>query len=320
MLKHRLRVFFITWGTFIIFCLMILVFSLAIPGFPTWMNAENIIKQTAVFLLIAFGVLLSMIVGEIDLSYGGTIGIAGAFFAKIATDKGSPLLGMAVAVAITIGFGALNGLLIARFRLPSFLVSLALMFVGMGGERLYTHGLNIWVKDLSLLKIFNGKIAGIPHSAILIIGVFSPLWFVLTQTKLGLHFRAVGENVDAAREAGINVAMVKFIAFTLAGLLYGIGTIFDVLRVSGSLYRSGQALLLPAMTACFIGATMFMVSKKNVVGTLVGAFFLTLVMNGLTILGAKYYFVPFTQGLILIAAIIIANSGRKGIKIQQIKF
>ncbi|UCD76983.1 MAG: ABC transporter permease [Desulfobacterales bacterium] len=313
------RELILTWGTFLAFCLLFVVFALGIPGFASWGNAENIFKQTAVLLLMSFGLLLPMIAGEIDISFGGSIGMAGALFASLVVT-GHPAWGAAVALVVCAIFGFVNGVFIAVFRMPSFLVTLATMFVGMGAERLYTHGFNIWVKDLKLLAIFNGHIIGVPNSVILIVASFALLWLWVTRTRSGIYVRAVGENIDAARETGINVVAIKILAFTLAGLFYGLGSILNTLRVSGSLAYSGQNLLLPTMAVCFIGATMFQSPKKNVPGNLVGAFFLTLITNGLTLLGVKYYFVPFSHGLLLLTAVIVANLGKSGLKIEQVKF
>lgn len=319
MQRNNWREFILTWGTFLAFCLLLVTFALGIPGFASSGNVENIFKQTAVLLLMSFGLLLPMIAGEMDLSFGGSIGMAGALFASLAMN-GHPAQGAMVAMVVCVGFGLVNGLFIAVFRMHSFLVTLATMFVGMGAERLYTHGFNIWVKDLNLLAVFNGHFAGVPNSIILIVASFTLLWLWVTQTRSGIYMRAVGEKIEAARETGINVVTIKILAFTLAGLFYGLGSILNVLRVSGSLAYSGQNLLLPTMAVCFIGATMFQAPKKNVPGNLVGAFFLTLITNGLTILGVKYYFVPFSHGLLLLTAVIVANLGKSGLKIEQVKF
>jgi len=303
------REFILTWGTFFAFCLLFLVFSLGIPAFASWSNAENIFKQTAVLLLMSFGLLLPMIAGEIDISFGGSIGMAGALFASLAIN-GQPLWGAVVAILVCIIFGIVNGVFIAVLRMHSFLVTLATMFIGMGAERVYTHGFNVWVKDLKLLAIFNGHIIGLPNSVVFILASFTLLWLWVTQTRSGIYMRAVGENIEASRETGINVVAIKILSFTLAGLFYGLGSILNVLRVSGSLAYSGQNLLLPTMAVCFIGATMFLAPKKNVPGNLVGAFFLTLITNGLTIFGAEYYFIPISHGLLLLTAVVVANLGK----------
>ena len=136
------------------------------------------------------------------------------------------------------------------------------------------------------------------------------MYLFLHRTKIGLHFQAVGISADAAKYAGINVKLIKFSSFVVAGLFYSVGALINALRTMGAQIYAGERLLLPVFAVTFIAKTILGSKRPNAFGILIGALVLTVVSNAFTLLGLQFYWTYVAQGLILILAAIIAVSDR----------
>lgn len=306
------------YGAIFAFFVVIIFFSIATDTFFRLGNLQNIIIQSTALGLCAFGLTLVLMAGEIDFSYGGIIGLVGAVLASMLEQGYSPLSATLVCLLIGGASGLLNALLVVGFNLSSFLASVAVFFLCMGAERVYSHGVTVWIKNRTMLSLVQGHIGPVPTPIVLLIGLLFVCWFLQTQTRTGQHVRAIGENIQAAREAGIRTSLVKSLVFVLAGLLFAFAGCLETLRNGGAIMYAGKQLLLFVLAASFLGTATFKAGKANFPGTLVGAFFLITLMNGFTLLGMKFYFIPLAQGLILIASVAI-SSIRRG-EIEQVKF
>jgi ribose/xylose/arabinose/galactoside ABC-type transport system permease subunit len=223
-----------------------------------------------------------------------------------------------VCFAIGLGTGLLNALLIVGLNLPSFLASVAVMFLCMGAERVYNQGITTWIRDPEVLSIVQAHIGPIPVSVLYLFALFAICWFLQTQTRAGQYIRALGENISAVREVGIRTKLLKSSVFAVAGLIFAFAGYLETLRIGGAVMYSGKQLLLFVLAACFLGTATFKAGKANFPGTLIGAFFLYTLLSGFTGLGMKFYLVPPAQGLILIVSVAI-SSVRRG-KIEQVQF
>jgi len=259
-----------------------------------------------------------LITGEIDLSYGGVIGLVGAVLAGMLKDGQSIGVVSLVCLAIGLGTGLLNALLIVVLNLPSFLVSVAVMFLCMGAERVYSRGITTWIRQPEVLSIVQAHVGPVPVPVIYLFALFGICWFLQSQTRTGQYVRALGENINAVREVGIRTVLMKSMVFIIAGLLFAAAGYIETLRIGGAIMYSGKPLMLFVLAACFLGTATFKAGKVNFPGTLIGAFFLYTLLSGFTGLGMKFYFVPVAQGLILIVAVAI-SSVRRG-KIEQVQF
>ncbi len=312
-----LRTILNNYGAVSGFVIAIIFFSFATETFFRWENAQNILIQSTSLGICAFGLTLILIMGEIDLSYGGVIGLVGAVLAGMLKQGYSPLTAIIVCLLIGVATGLLNSMLIVGLKLSSFLASVAVMFICMGAERVYSHGVTVWIKNETVLSIVQGHIGPIPSPIIILFTLFFICWFLQTQTRTGQHVRALGENIEAAKETGVRVNMLKLAIFVITGVLFAFAGCLETLRNGGAIMYSGKQLLLFVLAASFLGTATFKAGKANFPGTFLGAFFLITLMNGFTLIGMKFYLVPLAQGLVLIAAVAV-SSMRRG-EIEQVK-
>jgi ribose/xylose/arabinose/galactoside ABC-type transport system permease subunit len=306
------------YGATFAFIIAIVFFSITSRGFFSGLNLQNILVQSTSLGIAAFGLTFVLITGEIDLSYGGVIGLVGAVLAGMLKDGHSIGLVTLVCLAIGLGTGLLNAILIVVLNLPSFLASVAVMFICMGAERIYNQGVTTWIRDPGVLSIVQTNIGPMPAPALYLFALFAICWFLQTQTRAGQYVRALGENINAVKEVGIREKLLKSTVFVVAGLIFAFAGYIEILRIGGAVMYAGSHLLLSVLAACFLGTATFKAGKANFPGTLIGAFFLYTLLSGFTGLGMKFYLVPFAQGLILIISVAI-SSVRRG-KIEQVQF
>jgi ribose transport system permease protein len=306
------------YGATFAFIATIVFFSIASRGFFSVQNLQNILVQSTSLGICAFGLTFVLITGEIDLSYGGVIGLVGAVLAGMIKDGHSIGTVTLVCLAIGLGTGLLNAILIVGLNLPSFLASVAVMFLCMGAERVYNQGITTWIRDQGVLSIVQTYVGPIPVTVLYLFALFAICWFLQTQTRAGQYIRALGENISAVREVGIRSDILKSSVFVVAGLIFAFAGYIETLRIGGAVMYSGKQLLLFVLAACFLGTATFKAGKANFAGTLIGAFFLYTLLSGFTGLGMKFYYVPVAQGLILIVSVAI-SSVRRG-KIEQVQF
>ncbi len=306
------------YGATFAFIIAIVFFSITSRGFFSGLNLQNILVQSTSLGIAAFGLTFVLITGEIDLSYGGVIGLVGAVLAGMLKDGHSIGLVTLVCLAIGLGTGLLNAILIVVLNLPSFLASVAVMFICMGAERIYNQGVTTWIRDPGVLSIVQSNIGPVPLPALYLFALFAICWFLQTQTRAGQYVRALGENINAVKEVGIREKLLKSTVFVVAGLIFAFAGYIEILRIGGAVMYAGSHLLLSVLAACFLGTATFKAGKANFPGTLIGAFFLYTLLSGFTGLGMKFYLVPFAQGLILIISVAI-SSVRRG-KIEQVQF
>lgn len=306
------------YGATFAFIVAIVFFSLTSKGFWSGQNLENILVQSTSLGICAFGLTFVLLTGEIDLSYGGVIGLVGAVLAGMLKEGHSIGMVTLICLAIGVGTGLLNALLIVVLNLPSFLASVAVMFICMGAERVYNQGITTWIRDPDVLSIVQTHVGPVPATVLYLFALFAVCWFVQTQTRFGQYIRALGENISAVKEVGIRSILLKSMVFVVAGLIFAFAGYIETLRIGGAVMYSGKQLLLFVLAACFLGTATFKAGKANFPGTLIGAFFLYTLLSGFTALGMKFYLVPVAQGLILIIAVAV-SSIRRG-RIEQVQF
>jgi ribose transport system permease protein len=306
------------YGATFAFVIAIIFFSFTSMGFFSGQNLQNILVQSTSLGICAFGLTIVLISGEIDLSYAGVIGLVGAVLAGMLKEGHSIGLTTLVCMAIGLGTGLLNAILIVVLNLPSFLASVAVMFMCMGAERIYNQGITTWIRDPEILSIVQAQVGPLPAGVLYLFVLFALCWFLLTQTRAGQYIQALGDNIDAVKEVGVRAQLIKFMIFVVAGLIFAFAGYVETLRIGGAVMYAGKQLMLSVLAACFLGTATFKAGKANFPGTLIGAFFLYTLLSGFTGLGMKFYLVPVAQGLILIISVAI-SSVRRG-KIEQVQF
>lgn len=281
-------------------------------------NIKTIFLQTSVLGFLALGLSFVMIAGESDISFAGTLGMMSAVFTMLINAGVGYLPALLIVAVIGMLIACLIALAVTRFGFSAFIVSIAVMFMGLGIERSYNEGITIWMQSETVLGIGRMQIAGFFVLGWEVIALFAIALFVVQKTRFGFELRIVGENRFAAREAGVADRRMKILAFVVAGALYGLASTTEPIRYGGSIVGAGQNYMLPALSACYLGSTMFKPGRVNIAGTFVGALFMICVSNFMTLLSAQYYFTPLVQGLILILAVGLSCFKNRA-TIQQVK-
>jgi len=291
-----------------------LAFAILRPdAFATGANAANVTQQMATLAIIALAATMVLVIGEFDLSVGFVASWAGVCVVTLLAAG----FGVASAMALTLtgcaAIGVVNGALVALFGVPSFIATLALGTV--------ISGLSYWVSGgaslfMGIPKAFTAlarvEIGPVPVLTVWMLVVLIVFAFLLAQTEFGRRLYAIGGNREAARLSGVPVSRDVMIAFALSAGLAGLTGVLLAARLGSVQHTMGDAMLLPAYAAAFLGMTAFREGEANVAGTLLGVAIIAVLANGLTILNVAPFYQRMLTGAIIILAVLLRRAGRLG--------
>lgn len=284
--------------------------SLATPLFPTPENLLLVARQISILAIIAIGVTFLFIAQEIDLSIGSIYGFLTVILSiLIGKWNVDPWLSMLLIVVFGIVIGFVNGSLVTRFNIPSFIVTLGMLSVLRGGALLVSGGWPTIIKlppEHSFLNVTAGRAWHlVPTQVFWMAGLMIIAAFVLGRTKFGAHVYATGGNQEAAILTGIATKWVKVVCFMITGGLCGIAATLLLGQVRSGFPLTGQGFELDIIAAVVIGGTPLFGGAGSIFGTLLGAAILGMITNGLVLLGASSHFDPVAKGCIIIGAIMV---------------
>lgn len=299
------------YGTLLALALIVLAFSLIRPAaFCTLTNFINITRQISLLVMISLGTTLVMSVNEFDLSVGSMASLGGVMAALLAV-RGLP---MAVCFALPAAAGAVigtvNGLIVARFRVLSFITTLGMSTVLSGIIYRLSGGATIFEGiPRSFSALGTAKLGRVPLLSILMVAFVAAFYFLMQHMTLGRKLYAIGGNEETARVAGIRVQKYKTIAFALCSVMACVTGMLIASRVGSANTTAGEGYFLQSYAAVFIGCTVSRRGVPNVLGTLVGAAILGVLANGLTMLQMPVYMQDIITGGIIIFAVIAQKLG-----------
>ncbi|MDL2409002.1 ABC transporter permease [Rhizobium calliandrae] len=305
-------------AVFLLLALMLIGFTIAEPAFMNIANLMSILQAVSVVAILGAGVTVTLAVGGFDLSIGAVAAssVMAASYAMIVWH-----LDAAATVPLVLAFGAavglINAFLIVRLKVPDLLATLAMMFLLSGLQLIPTAGRSI---SAGLILPDGSKATGAYDPAFLLIGRYSLfgtlpvsvvvmivvaiLLHVLTErTRIGRLLFATGGNEVATRLAGASTARLRTLAYVISAVLASIGGIVIAARVGRGDVSSGGSLLMDSVAAALIGFAVLNLRRPNVLGTVVGAVFVGVLLNGLTMLNAPYYTQDFVKGAVLVGAL-----------------
>lgn len=290
-----------------VFALLFAFFSIQADAFLTVENLVNVGRQIAPTIIVATMMTLVITTGQIDLSVGSIIGLTASALALL-VETGSALFGLAATLIIAILAGVIQGVLASYGKLPAFIVTLAGLIALRGVALLITQGYSTPISVEWLLWLGQGKFLGlyIPTWIALVTVLFG--WFLFTQTRFGRYVVASGSNAEALRRSGVNVKRVLAATLVLTGLFSGIAGVLIAARLATGSSNSGTLFELEVITAVVLGGTSLLGGRGSVMGTLIGALTLGIIANGLVLLQVDVFWVPITQGVILIIAMLLNQS------------
>ena len=293
------------------------IFSFGNENFLTPNNLSLILQQTAVIGAIAAGQTLIILTAGIDLSCGAIAIFASMVMAKTAFVNGWPAwAAFILGIAVGTGAGAFNGWLITKVNLPPFIVTLGTFNVFSALTLFYATGRTIMDKELEPFFLYLGNPIPlgefkITYGVLLVIVMYLILAFSLRYTGWGRHVYAVGDDIEAARLAGIQVKRVLMSVYVTAGFIFAVTSWVIIGRVAAASPNSGSNLNLDSITAVVIGGTSLFGGRGAIFGSLIGAVIVGVFRNGLTLAGVDLYYQTFAVGVLIIAAVSIDQWIRK---------
>jgi ribose transport system permease protein len=295
----------------IVLVVLMVFFVIVQPTFLSFDNIRALLNQLAIPLILALGLTFVVIMGSIDLSLEGVMGFSAALISiLVASDKfPEPDLswgGLVISVLACGAFGLLSGFIHVKAKLPSFMVTLAISNVAAGLGMLSYQGVPAFIKFDGLKDLVNGDIGGIiPFTFLVGAAVFLVMLIIQKYTSFGRYIYAIGDNEMIPRVSGVNVDRVKIMAFVLAGLCIGIAGVLSCGKLGRGTILSGQNQLFPALTAVVVGGTALSGGKGGMVNSLIGALIVTVLQNGLILMGVEPTIQTGIQGAIILAAVAV---------------
>lgn len=298
-------------GVLLAICIFL---AMRAPGFTTSANILNIMRNVSQQGIIAFGMTLVIIMGDIDLSVGSAVAWSGCLVAVITRDLlalGHPAalaipLAMLVAIALCGLGGILTGWLRTRFNVPAFVTTLALMYGYKGGAYLITNSFPVIPFPENYSYFGSGYLLGVPFSAVVFVAVFAIMYVISKYTTFGRAVYAIGGNLESARLSGINVGRTKMAVFAITGALAAIsGIIVSSMCMAGT-PQAGSGWELDVIASVIIGGVSLSGGGKGRIwGTFVGVIFLGVIGNGMTLLNVNEFAQYIVKAILILSAVLI---------------
>ena len=305
---------FARYGTILGLLAMIVAFSILSPrAFPTVGNFTNVLNQASLAVIIAGGLTLAVIIGELDLSIGMAASLHGILVTGLIVHDKVPI---PIAIIIVLAFGALvgfiNGFIVTKLKVNSVIATLGVGTILTGLAFAYSAGVPIvaGVPEAFLQLSLGRWLFGIPNNIVVMALVLGGLWLIVERTSIGQEIQAVGGNAAAARLAGINVDRVKTLGFVISGMCAALTGILLASRLGSGTTSAADSYLLTAFAAVFLGSATLRDGEFHVFGTFIGAIIIAIGFNGLNIFGAPTFSQYVFQGSILIVAVAMSSLGR----------
>jgi ribose transport system permease protein len=283
---------------------LVIFFCATTPGFASWNNFFNLLRQTAVLGIVSCGMALVIIIGEIDLSVGSVVSLVSCLVALMIGVLGmSPVLACIVGILASIAIMVFNGLIILGTGMPAMLCTLAFMQIYQGLTYIITNSTPVYGLSDEARMLGQGYVGVIPIPVIIMAIIFMVSSIILSRTYPGRYFYAVGSNSEAARLSGISLTKTKLLAFALCGLMVGAASIVTVSRLGGGFPTAGSGLEMEAITAVVVGGVSFSGGKGKIGGVILGVLLMGVLSNGLGVMGVSTHFQLVFKGIVLLMVV-----------------
>jgi putative xylitol transport system permease protein len=309
------------YGIYLAFVILVVALSFANKYFLTQNNISNILLQTSINGVLAFGMTFVIITGGIDLSVGSVVALAGIVSASFATTfaqagvPGGPypvFVALIVGVLVGVASGAIIGPIVARFNVPPFVATLGMLSAARGLTLIYGGGHPVPALTPQYRWIGTGNAFGVPAPVVIFAAIFLLSWFVLARTRFGRYVYAVGGNARAAKTSGINVARVRIAVYVISGGFAGVAGMLLAARTGSAVTQAGIGYELDAIAAAVIGGISLSGGIGRVTGALVGALIMGVMNNGLDLMGVESYYQQVLKGMLIVGAVMLDQRGKQG--------
>lgn len=285
------------------------------PDFLKSTNILAIVDRIVVIAIIAIGMTMVIITGGIDLSVGSLIALSAVIGTLVMKQFGGleaptwvVFLGFIVGSCSCGLIGALGGFIVAKFKVAPFITTLSIMMIARGLAYQITGGFSIYQVPDSLTWLGQGITLGIPNTVILLVVLFTVAHIFMAHTQLGRYIYCVGGNQEAARLSGIPVSMVIVFVYTISALMAGLGGCIQASQINTGTPNMGVMYELYVIAAVVVGGTSLSGGSGRIVGTLIGAFIISVIQNGMNLLGIESYTQQVVLGAVILAAVLLDRS------------
>ncbi|CAH0127994.1 Ribose import permease protein RbsC [Peribacillus simplex] len=295
------------FGPLLALVLLFIVITVLNPSFMEPNNILNLLRQTSINALIAFGMTFIILTGGIDLSVGSILALSSALMAGMMVSGLDPILAILVGILLGAIMGVINGILVSKGKMAPFIVTLATMTIFRGLTLVYTDGKPITgIGDSVMFQMLGrGYFLGVPVPAVVMIIAFFILWFLLHKTSFGRKTYAIGGNEKASRISGIKVDRVKVAIYGLAGTMAAIAGAILTSRLNSAQPTAGQSYEMDAIAAVVLGGTSLSGGKGRLFGTLVGVLIIGTLNNGMNLLGVSSFYQQVVKGAVILIAVLL---------------
>ena len=292
---------------FVIFIALVVVLTCLKPSFIQPSNLVNILKQASINGILSFGMMFVIIAGGFDMSVGSTVAFAGIVAAMLGQGQYPLIVPLVLAMLAGLAVGVVNGVGVAIGDLPPFIMTLGTMTAVRGLALLISDGKPVTGISEEYRAVAANSIAGIPMLAIFLVIVILICSFVLAKTVYGRRVYACGGNLQAARVSRINTSMIRISTFAIAGLSGFLMTS----RVTIGQPTAAESYEMDAITACVVGGVSMSGGVGKPWGVVIGCLLITVITNGLDILGVSSHWQKIVKGLIIVLAVLIDVNGKR---------
>lgn len=295
--------FYKKYGLFVVFAIIFIIFSIVAEGFLNPRNLINILKQASIYGVMCVGVTIVMVSGGMDMSVGGQIACSGLVMAALMKQDVPFIFAILAGVACCALVGYINGMFIATFNCAPMVITLCLMLILNGLAVVVTNGIPIYDFPKSFYYVGQGFIGGwFPVSIIVFVLAVGVGYFLLNKSYFGRKLYAIGGNKEAARLAGINIFKTRILSYVINSVFIGLGAWVLLSKTGSASPTAGANYQFDCLTACMLGGVTFGGGSGNVLTTALGVLIISMIGNGLLLMGYDGNFQAIIKGLILLLA------------------
>jgi simple sugar transport system permease protein len=282
--------------------------ALFAPNFATTGNLLDVLRQAAFTGMIAYGMTLVIVAGEIDVSVGSSIAFSSALFGTLVVGLRVPLW-LAALIVVMVGtlLGTGAGAIRAYFNIPSFIVTLAMFSALRGGALLLTDAMPVPILDEDFQVWGSGSVLGIPVPALLMLATFVVFSVVASRTAFGRSVYAVGGNAEAAHLSGIPVKRIRMVLFAVTGGLAAFTGLLMTSRLGAGNSNIGYGVEFAVITSVIVGGASLFGGKGSMLGTLLGGLFIAVLNNAMVLLGINSYAQEVANGIVVLLAVLVST-------------
>jgi len=299
-------------GMLLVLVLLFAGCALFVENFLSWRNLQGLALAVTTIGMVACTMLFCLAAGDFDLSVGSVVACAGVLAAVVMTRTGSITLGVLAGLGLGAASGFTNGFVVARLGINALITTLATMQIVRGLGFIISDGKAVGIAQEGFFALGNSSLLGVPTPVWITVACFAGFGFVLNRTVFGRDTLAVGGNAEAAHLAGIPVARVKIVIFTLQGVMAAFAGIVLASRMTSGQPNASLGFELEVISACVLGGVSLTGGVGRIGFVIAGVLIMGIVQNAMNLLNVPTFYQYVARGLILLAAVLFDRWKRRG--------